>query len=105
MKTLVIPKKPSGTGSIHDIESDLEPLYLHFRTGEKFAVVLPAFYNFKPIFCRSKEAAIEKGAKLRREGYTGVRAIEDNGDLWICWDETRLAFETEKFATEERSAK
>jgi hypothetical protein len=40
-----IPQKMSGTGSIHDLASDLTDRDLEFPAGTKYAVVLPAYYG------------------------------------------------------------
>jgi hypothetical protein len=40
-----IPRKMSGTGSIHDLASDLADRDIEFPAGTKYAVVLPAYYG------------------------------------------------------------
>ena len=47
MKTLIIPQKPSGTGSIHDIASDLYPREIQFPSNAVFALVLSSYYGDK----------------------------------------------------------
>lgn len=47
MKTYTIQQKMSGTGTIHDIASDLVDRVIKFPEGHKYAVVLAAYYGGK----------------------------------------------------------
>ena len=47
MTTYTIPQKESGTGSIHDIASDLCDRDIKFAPGCKYAVVLASYYGGK----------------------------------------------------------
>jgi hypothetical protein len=60
MKTIfTIPQKMSGTGSIHDIASDMFNRDIVFAPGCKFAVVLASHYGGKGYTThKTEEAAI-----------------------------------------------
>jgi hypothetical protein len=66
MKTLTIPQKMSGTGSIHDIASDLWERTICFPENHQYAVVLAAFYGGKGYTVhRTEEAVIQKIMELK----------------------------------------
>ena len=69
MHTHTITQKPSGTGSIHDIASDLHDRVIRFRAGEQIAVVLAAYYGGRGYSThRTEEAAI--AASRRNRAYS-----------------------------------
>lgn len=64
MKKIIIPQKMSGTGSIHDLESDLGDRKIKVREGG-YAVVLAAYYGGGTTTHRTWEAALRQSRKNR----------------------------------------
>ena len=64
MPTIVIPQKMSGTGSIHDLASDLQDRRIKVKVGG-YAVVLAAYYGGGTTTHRSWEAALKQSHKNR----------------------------------------
>lgn len=63
-KTFVIPQKMSGTGSIHDIASDMHDREIVFASDCIYAVVLAAYYGGKGYSThRTIEATIAASSK------------------------------------------
>jgi hypothetical protein len=61
MKTYTIKQKMSGTGTIHEIESDLYDRDINFPAGCRYAVVLAAYYGGKGYTShKTIEAAIRR---------------------------------------------
>ena len=71
MATYTIPRKMSGTGSIHDIASDQIDRNIVFAPGCKYAVVLAAYYGGKG-YTTHKTAALAAAASRRSAGYSHV---------------------------------
>lgn len=66
MKTLTIPAKMSGTGTIHDLASQHGPREIKFPRGSKYAVVLAAYYGGRGYTThRSKLATIEADQRCK----------------------------------------
>ena len=64
--TYIIPQKMSGTGSIHDIASNMYDRDIVFPLGCKFAVVLASYYQGKGYTThRTEEAAIAASRRNR----------------------------------------
>lgn len=78
-REVIIPEKMSNSGSIHDLESDKWDTVLRFVGGRLYAVLLPAFYNARPVFTKSREAAIARARLETRAGYESVRVIDALG--------------------------
>ncbi len=55
--TLIIPQKMSGTGSIHDIASNMYDRDITFSLGCKFAVVRASYYQGKGYTTHKTETA------------------------------------------------
>lgn len=85
-----IPQKMSGTGSIHDIASDMFDREIAGRG--KWAVVEAAYYGGKGYTTHETEAAaIRQANKLYKGGYS-YQIIDGNGDVYcINPDGDRLA--------------
>jgi len=65
MKTLIIPQKMSGTGTIHDIESEHYDRDIILAPGCKYAVVLASYYGGKGYTThQSEETAIRQSRKV-----------------------------------------
>jgi hypothetical protein len=78
--TYTIPRKMSGTGSIHDIASDMFDRRIVFAPGCKYAVVLSSYYGGKGYTThKTAEAAIS--ASRRHRDYSH-RIIDIDGDYY-----------------------
>lgn len=82
MKTIyTIPKKMSGTGSIHDIASDLYARDIVFGNGCRFAVVLASYYGGKGYTThRTEQATIAASRKVKEYSHA---IIDTNGNRFI----------------------
>lgn len=81
MKIYTIAKKMSGTGTIHDIASDLFDRDIRFPDGAKYAVVLAAYYGGRGYTThRTADAAI---AQARRVSGYSHRVIDADGTEYI----------------------
>jgi hypothetical protein len=67
MKKVIIPQKMSGTGSIHDLASDLGPREIKFPQGAKFAVVLATYYGGRGYSTHTTESATIQADRRNRE--------------------------------------
>lgn len=67
MKTFTIEQKMSGTGSIHDIASDLFDREIVFAKGCKYAVVLASYYGGKGYTAHKTEKAAVAASKRNRD--------------------------------------
>lgn len=77
MKTITIKQKMSGTGSIHDIASNMFDRDINFKKGKKYAVVLAAYYGGKGYTThKTEQAAINQAAKV--SDYS-KKIIDDEG--------------------------
>ena len=80
MKILTIKQKMSGTGSIHDIGSDLEDREIKFPDGFKFAVVKSSFYGGKGYTThRTGEATIRASKRISQYSH---EILDVYGDTW-----------------------
>ena len=71
-----IVQKMSGTGSIHDIASDLYDRDIKFPKGAKYAVVLSSFYGGKGYTThKSMEAAIAQSHKLQDYSHSVIDSV------------------------------
>ena len=66
MPTIIIPAKMSGTGTIHDLESDLQDRKIKIPTGG-YAVVLAAYYGGGTTTHRTWDATLYKDHLLPLE--------------------------------------
>lgn len=62
MVIYTIPRKMSGTGTIHDIENDLIDRDIHFGPGCRYAVVTAAYYGGRGYTTHKTEATAIKAA-------------------------------------------
>lgn len=79
MFVLTIAQKLSNSGSIYDLASDMFPRKIRFRKGERYAVLLPSFYNVAQRAAQDIEAAIAKFYRFVNAGYYGTRIIDRKG--------------------------
>lgn len=90
MKTVTFEQKMSNTGSIHDTESDMHDRVIKFREGEKYAVVLAAYYGGKGYrTAQTAERALELSMGWAKE-YSHI-VIDDEGNRIDRYDLQRLA--------------
>jgi len=90
--THTIPAKMSGTGSIHDIASDMYDRDIVFANGCIYAVVLAAYYGGKGYTTHKTECAAIAAAK-RQEEYSMAIIDRDGVEYTIQhdWPEDHLA--------------
>lgn len=67
MTTYTIPQKMSGTGSIHDIASDMFDRNIVFAPDCKFAVVLASYYGGKGYTTHKTEAAAIAASRSNKD--------------------------------------
>lgn len=73
----IIKQKMSGTGSIHDLASDLEDRII--SGPGKYAVVLASYYGGKGYTTHmTADAAIKKSQSLYKHGFSHA-IIDENG--------------------------
>ena len=82
MATLIIRQKQSDIGTIYDLASELHDRTINMGKSFVFAVVLPSYYNATETRHKSREAAERKCRELCRDDYSGVRAIDRDGNEW-----------------------
>ena len=88
--TFTIPQKMSGTGSIHDIASDMFDRDIVFAPGCKFAVVLASYYGGKGYTThKTEEAAI---AASRRNSEYSHRIIDTEGNEYDAYGDRLVKF-------------
>ena len=80
MKKVIIPQKMSGTGSIHDLASDLGPREIKFPQGAKFAVVLATYYGGPGYSTHASESAALQASRRNRE--FSHQIIGDDGYIY-----------------------
>lgn len=78
MTTYTIPQKMSGTGSIHDIASDLFDRDIVFAPGCKYAVVNAAYYGGNGYTTHKSDE--ETIAASRRNSEYSHRIIDADGN-------------------------
>lgn len=71
----IIEQKMSGTGTIHDIESDCCDRVIRFRNGCKYAVVAASYYGLNTYSTHKTAAAAAKAAMTTWRDYS--KAIID----------------------------
>lgn len=74
MKVLIIEKKMSGTGTIHDLESDQYDRVIKFPEGHKYAVVLADYYSGNYTTHKSETAAGKQSYKMREYSHKIIDA-------------------------------
>lgn len=84
MKIHTIPKKQSGTGSIHDLPSQHYDRMIKFRGDSKYAVVLAAYYVEKSgtsgyTTHKTEASAIRQARKLREYS---LQIIDPSGNRY-----------------------
>jgi len=93
--THTIPARMSGTGSIHDIASDMYDRDIIFAPGCIYAVVLAAYYGGKGYTTHRTEAAAIQAAK--RQADYSLTIIDRDGVEHVIqseWAVDRLAERT-----------
>lgn len=81
MTIYTIEQKMSGTGTIHDIESDLYDRHLRFRKGVRFAIVFAAYYNRDSIYCTT---AAKAAALSHRYNDYSHAIMDQTGRVYIA---------------------
>jgi hypothetical protein len=76
---IVIPQKMSGTGSIHDVNSDQFDIEIALRNGCKFAVGVAAYYNVDWTTHKTMETARRRASALSALGYTPYILSAEDG--------------------------
>ncbi len=86
MKTVyTIAQKMSGTGSIHDIASDLFNRDIVFAPGCLYAVVLASYYGGKGYSTHKTEAAAISASNKQLDYSREI--IDNNGNRYtVCYD-------------------
>jgi len=80
MKTVTIPQKMSGTGTIHDLASQHFHREIKFPAGHKYAVVLAAYYGGRGYSThRTEEAAITASNRQREFSH---QVMDNNGNYY-----------------------
>lgn len=98
---VIIPKKPSGRGSIYDLESQFYDNEITFVNGTQFAIVYPAYYNANVELFKKESRVIQRLKEIAKEGYKGVRVINRNGEVLEVYEDTLVKDPYEKsFAVE-----
>ena len=85
MTTYTIPQRTSGTGSIHDIASDLHDRDIKFGNGCKFAVVLSSYYGGKGYTTHKTEGAAIRASRANSE-YSHVIIDVDGNQYEVDYD-------------------
>lgn len=67
MKKVIIPQKQSGTGSIHDIASDMYDREIKFPKDHLYAVVLASYYGGKGYSTHTTEQATIQASRRQSE--------------------------------------
>jgi hypothetical protein len=83
MPTYTIPRKMSGTGSIHDIASEHHDRDIVFEPGCRYAVVLASYYGGKGCTTHRTAEAAAKAAK--RLGDWSYRIIDQTGRGYLLY--------------------
>lgn len=79
--TYTIEQKMSGTGSIHDLASDMFDRDIVFPAGCKFAVVIAAYYGGRGYTThKTEQAAIKAARKVKDYSH---RIIDTDGAEYI----------------------
>ncbi len=91
MKTLIIPQKPSGTGSIHDIASDCYPREIQFSSNDVFALVLASYYGDSYTTYSTADAVVE--AFENCSVYSKAIVDIDGNHYDIDWDDNLVQSE------------
>lgn len=81
-KTYTIEQKPSGTGSIHDISSDLFDREIVFHADCSYAVVDAAYYGGKGYTTHKTQESTAKASHRNRD-YTHVIIDADGNEYDI----------------------
>lgn len=85
MKTYTIPQKMSGTGTIHDIASDMHDRDIVFAPGCNYAVVLASYYGGKGYTThKTEQTAI--AASVRNKDYSHEIIDQDGNTYYVEYD-------------------
>lgn len=92
MKTVTVPKKPSGTRTIHDIASEHFDRDICFRKGTKYAVIDAAYYGGKGYKTFKSNFAAARFSCNHNLSHT---IIDDEGNIYHSinnWGDYELLF-------------
>ena len=83
MKTIVIPQKMSGTGTIHDVNNQHFERKIEFRGKTQFAVVLAAYYGDGNLYSThiTKEATIKASNRQKKCSHM---IVDRDGEWYRC---------------------
>jgi hypothetical protein len=89
-ETLTIPQKPSNTGDILDLASEMQEREIKIPRGAKFVIILPSYYGCGNMYSthRSAEAAAKAIRRLKRDGYA-YQVFDADGHS-LHWDGEQL---------------
>jgi len=80
MKTCTIAQKMSGTGTIHDLRSDMFERDIRFPAGHIYAVVLAAYYSGKGYTThKTEESAIRQSSRVADYSHS---IIDSDGNVY-----------------------
>lgn len=79
-RAIVLARKMSGTGTIHDLESDQYDITITMGQRYRYAVGGPAYYKFDWTRHMTEEAALKRYATLKRQGYEGIVILDADGN-------------------------
>lgn len=85
INVVVIPRKMSGTGTIHDLASEHWDRNIRFAPGCKYAVVLASYYGGKGYTTHRTEPAAIAASRRNRE-YSHQIVDINNNELTINGD-------------------
>lgn len=89
--TLTIPKKMSGTGTIHDMASDNFDRHIEFDQDEHFAVLTPAFFGTS-YSCYNGGIDFEE-MKIEYNSHESNRIIDRHGNMYVLEDGVLIRYE------------
>ena len=89
MKTYTIPQKMSGTGTIHDLASDMSDRVVKFAPGCRYAVVLSSYYGGRGYTTHKTAAAAAARSRRMRAWIHDV--IDDSGHRYCIDGYDRLS--------------
>ena len=87
---ITIPQKPSNSGTIHDLASDLYDRQINLGNRFNYTVVLPSFFGDVSSRHKTTDAVVRKVRSLHSQGYAPV-IIDRLGQQWdLDYDTLRL---------------
>ena len=92
MKTVTIPQKMSGTGTIHDLASQHFDREIEFGDDDKYAIVLASYYGNGDLYYTAKDAeeALEISKREREYSHAIIDRAGDQVDsAWLEREEKK----------------